>query len=205
MTNIAPSRRNIIAGLAATYGLSACGTPEGVTPASTEGPFYPTKSMRRADIDNDLVKILGRVTEAGGEVFTLRGRIMDRAGAPLANHRVEIWQCDLNGYYMHPGDDRSVDFDESFQGFGHDITDETGAYSFRTIKPTVYPGRTPHIHAKVFDGDRELLTTQFYIKGHPSNAGDGFFKRLSASHAESVSMEFTNTSNGLEAVVDVVI
>jgi len=170
MTNIAPSRRNIIAGLAATYGLSACGTPEGVTPASTEGPFYPTKSMRRADIDNDLVKILGRVTEAGGEVFTLRGRIMDRAGAPLANHRVEIWQCD-----------------------------------FRTIKPTVYPGRTPHIHAKVFDGDRELLTTQFYIKGHPSNAGDGFFKRLSASHAESVSMEFTNTSNGLEAVVDVVI
>ena len=36
-----------------------------------------------------------------------------------------------------------------FQGFGHDVTDAEGAYSFRTIKPVPYSGRTPHIHVKV--------------------------------------------------------
>lgn len=31
------------------------------TPSATDGSFYPTPTMRRADVDNDLVKILGSV------------------------------------------------------------------------------------------------------------------------------------------------
>jgi len=161
--------------------------------------------MRTPDIDNDLVKIMGRVAEAGGEVFTLRGTLAGSDGRPLAGHRIEIWQCDLNGNYMHPRDSRSADFDPAFQGFGHDMTDANGSYVFRTIKPTVYPGRTPHIHVKVFDGERELLTSQFYIKDHPDNRRDRLFNRMSSEEANAVSMEFVQGESGLESTVNIIL
>ncbi len=208
MTAPKKSRRSLLAGLAGFTGVSTlggCATAGVLTPRAMEGPFYPSPAMRTPDTDNDLVKIMGMVQEAGGEVFTLRGKITGRDGQPRAGHRIEIWQCDLNGNYMHPGDDRSANFDRAFQGFGHDMTGADGSYVFRTIKPTMYPGRTPHIHAKVFDGVRELLTTQIYIKGHPSNAGDGIFNDMTRAEADAVSMDFVRGQNGTEATINIVV
>lgn len=189
-------------------GISALGgraSATALTPGATEGPYYPTPAMRKPDLDNDLVKIMGLVEKAGGEVFTLRGTLASGDGQPLAGHRIEIWQCDVDGNYMHPRDRRSANFDQAFQGFGHDITDDSGNYLFRTIKPTIYPGRTPHIHVKIFNEDRELLTTQFYINDHPNNARDSLFKRMSSAEADAVSMKFVEGKNGLEATIDVVV
>ncbi len=202
------SRRNLLGGIAGFFGactLSTRTAAAALTPGAAEGPFYPTPAMRTPDIDNDLVRIRGRVEEASGEVFTLRGTLTGADAQPLARHRIEIWQCDLDGNYMHPRDRRSVNFDRAFQGFGHDVTDNDGNYVFRTIKPTIYPGRTPHIHVKVFDGSRELLTTQFYIKNHPINARDALFGRMSRVEANAVSMEFVQGATGLEAIVNVVV
>ncbi|NQZ30616.1 MAG: protocatechuate 3,4-dioxygenase [Oceanospirillaceae bacterium] len=176
-----------------------------LTPSTTEGPFYPTAAMRFSDVDNDLVKIIGIVNEAGGEVIHLKGRLLTKDGKALAGHRIEIWQCDVNGKYLHSGDNRSVVYDNGFQGFGHDISDIDGNYSFTTIKPTVYPGRTPHIHVKVLDGQRELLTTQFYIAGDKGNQADSLFRRMSAAQARSVSMVFTKHNNMLETSIDLII
>lgn len=47
-----------------------------------------------------------------------------------------------------------------------------------TIKPVPYTGRTPHIHVKVKKGDRELLTTQIFVNGHPQNKGDMVLRGL---------------------------
>ncbi|WP_217362467.1 hypothetical protein [Ruegeria arenilitoris] len=202
------SRRNLLGGIAGLFGASTLSTKAAaavLTPGAAEGPYYPTPAMRTPDIDNDLVRIRGRVEEAGGEVFTLRGALTGAEGQPLTRHRIEIWQCDLDGNYMHPRDRRRVNFDRAFQGFGHDVTDNDGNYVFRTIKPTIYPGRTPHIHVKVFDGRRELLTTQFYIKGHPNNASDALFSRMSKVEANAVSMEFVQGATGFEATVNVVV
>ena len=206
------TRRNFITRTLSAIGLIALGRPafaDDPTPASTEGPFYPSPAMRRADVDNDLVKIIGSVQEAGGEVCTLKGRIMDTDGAPLAECRIEIWQCDLNGKYLHTGDRQDIEFDPAFQGFGHDITDADGSYEFRTIKPVTYPGRTPHIHVKVFagpsDGESELLTSQFYIADHPANGRDRIFNRLSQSNADAVSMNFEVVDGVEQAVVDVIV
>ncbi|WP_226689547.1 protocatechuate 3,4-dioxygenase [Ruegeria arenilitoris] len=199
------TRRNLLTGFAAVAGgvffLRRADAAE-MTPRAAEGPFYPTPSMRMPDVDNDLVKVMGRVEEAGGEVITLRGRITDRNGAPRLGHRIEIWQCDLNGKYLHPGDGRNVVYDRGFQGFGHDITDEDGRYSFRTIKPGKYPGRTPHIHVKVLDGDTELLTTQFYAADEPENKRDSLYRRLSDEQAECVSMFFVETNSGIETEIN---
>ncbi|OED37909.1 protocatechuate 3,4-dioxygenase [Chromatiales bacterium (ex Bugula neritina AB1)] len=192
----------VLAGSAAFSGTAASAI---LTPPSTEGPFYPKESMRTADIDNDLVKVTGMVEKAGGEIFILKGRILSKDGSPRAGHRVEIWQCDVNGRYLHTGDKRDIPYDTGFQGFGHDITDDAGNYRFRTIKPTRYPGRTPHIHVKVCEGERELLTTQLYIAGEADNASDGIFQRLSNEQAKSVSMVITALDNSLEAQVDLII
>lgn len=173
-----------------------------LTPSATEGPFYPAPPMRFADADNDLVKIEGAVKNAGGEVIILKGRVLAGNGSPVEGARVEIWQCDANGRYLHTGDDRGAPRDEGFQGFGYVLTGPDGAYAFRTIKPVPYPGRTPHIHVKVLHQDREL-TTQFYINGHPQNAGDFLYQRMSAEQQHAVSMVFRDGADSVETTVDV--
>lgn len=208
MKNINYSRRGFLASFSSVVGgllVYRSAKAKGLTPQTTEGPFYPTPSMRFADVDNDLVKVEGAVRDAGGEIITLKGVVSDKQGRPLAGHRIEIWQCDVNGKYLHTADSQSTAYDQGFQGFGHDITDQSGAYRFRTIKPTQYPGRTPHIHVKVLRGNQEILTTQFYIKDHPNNARDGLFNWMSADEQSAVSMAFRNGSAGLEASVDVIV
>jgi protocatechuate 3,4-dioxygenase beta subunit len=201
-------RRGFLARLTAFAGALFAGSATGaaaLTPRATEGPFYPAGPMRFPDVDNDLVRVAGMVRAAGGEVIHLSGRVLDAAGAPQAGLRVEIWQCDVNGEYLHPGDDGGHVYDTGFQGFGHDITDADGRYSFRTIRPTVYPGRTPHIHVKVMNGPREVLTTQFYLADHPDNARDRLFNRLSPADRDKVTMRFSQGRESPETTVDLVI
>lgn len=146
------------------------------TPRLTEGPFYPDKLP--LDVDNDLIIINDHVTPAVGEITHLTGRILDAKGEPVKGAVVEIWQCDANAVYLHTGDSGSTrnQQDKNFQGFGRFTTASTGEYRFRTIKPIPYPGRpAPHIHVKVKKGDRELLTTQVFVRGHAGNARDGVF------------------------------
>jgi len=160
------------------------------TPKQTEGPFYPDKLP--LDTDNDLLIINDSITPGVGEVTHLTGRILDSKGDPLRNAVVEIWQCDNSGAYIHTGDKHLPEKDRNFQGFGRFTTGSTGEYYFRTIKPVVYPGRAPHIHVKVRKGGKELLTTQFYIKGHPANAKDGIFRSLRDPKAlELITLDFT--------------
>ena len=204
MSNPTPRRRFLrtALGLAGLGVLSRPAQAALLTPRQTEGPFYPTGSMRRADIDNDLVRIDGAVRQAGGHIIRLTGRVLDRSGRPIPEARVEIWQCDAWGNYMHTRDRGSDMHDPAFQGFGHDITDAQGRYSFRTIKPVPYPGRTRHIHVKAFAQGRGV-TTQFYLANEPANQRDGIFRRLSQAEQDAVSMRFTDTGGDPQATVDI--
>lgn len=145
------------------------------TPAQTEGPFYP--DLLPLDQDNDLIIVKGRQAAAAGEITDLSGRILDLRGNPLRGVTIEIWQVDHNGRYIHTAD-ASARNDANFQGFGRFETGRDGQYRFRTIKPVPYPGRTPHIHVKVYKGGRELLTTQLYVQGHPLNERDGILRSI---------------------------
>ncbi len=156
------------------------------TPRASEGPFYPPRLPD--DHDNDLVRIDSLVREAGGEILQLRGKVTDTDTNPIADAVVEIWQCDANGVYRHPGDPRPGLRDNAFQGFGRATTARDGSFYFRTIVPVPYPGRTPHIHAKVIVGRRPVLTTQFYLADHPQNARDFLFNRMSRPEQDRVSM-----------------
>ena len=115
-------------GLLPVWPLSASAATLAKTAKATEGPFYPESSMRTADVDNDLVKIDQSVKDANGEIVYLTGTVTDTASEPLSDLRIEIWQCDVNGRYLHTGDRNQAERDAGFQGFGHAYTDQSGHY-----------------------------------------------------------------------------
>lgn len=193
--NFRPNRRELLGVLSVTGALF---TTRGLfaeelvrTPAQTEGPFYPDHLP--LDKDNDLLKVGDDTTPAVGQVTQLSGRILDARGEPIRGAVVEIWQVDNNGAYLHSKDPRNASRDKHFQGYGKFETGSTGEYRFRTIKPVPYPGRTPHIHFKIRKGEKELLTTQCYIKGEAGNARDGVYAGIRDPRArESVTVAFAS-------------
>ena len=194
-TNGNISRRRVLGAATAAAGLAAA-LPLGPvmaglllpTPRQGMGPFYPqTKPL---DQDNDLTRVRGRTGRAEGRLIQLMGRVFDSAGAAVPDARVEIWQANSQGRYDHPGDSRDVPLDPNFQGFGHDITNATGGYRFRTIEPAPYPAsnswlRPPHIHFAVLSPRHGRFVTQMYFAGNPLNAEDWLLNGISDPEARA--------------------
>lgn len=198
-------RRTLVAAFVAAPALlvlraQAQSSPRPLTPAQSEGPFYPVQLP--ADRDNDLLQTgTRRYTE--GQPAWLEGQVLDPSGQPVAGATVEIWQCDEDGHYHHPGDGGRAD--PAFQGFGRVQVGADGRYRFRTIRPAPYGGRTPHIHVKVRQGPRELLTTQLYVEGEPRNARDFLWRRLSPQERALVTVPFRPAPQGLQAQFPIVV
>ncbi len=161
------------------------------TPSQTEGPYYPVALP--ADSDGDLLRN-GTLEYAQGQPLWLEGRVTDTQGVALSGGMVEIWQCDADGHYHHPGDGGKAS--PNFQGFGRVVLGRDGRYRFRTIRPAPYTGRTPHIHVKVRLPQRELLTTQMYVAGAPGNARDFLWSRLSPSERAALTMPISAANDG---------
>ena len=157
------------------------------TPWQGEGPFYPDKIP--AETDNDLVKRGYDSVEAGGKILILNGMLVNMKSQPVQGVSIEIWQTDKNGVYLHSGSFARDILDKNFQGFGRTKTDLNGRFFFRTIVPTEYPGRTPHIHMKLWREGKNVLTTQLYIHDHPQNKKDFLFQQMSLSEQRINSMK----------------
>jgi len=134
----------------------SCDSGHALTPSMTEGPFYKPASPLRSNL------IVGEVR---GAPLRIGGHVVDRACRPVANAVVELWQADGNGEYDNVG----------HRLRGHQRTDEQGRWSFVTVVPGEYPGRTRHIHFKVQRAGGRILTTQLYFPGEPRNARDRLF------------------------------
>lgn len=171
-----------------------------LTPSQTEGPFYPVALPR--DDDFDLLRH-GERRYGKGQPAWVGGRVLNPAGQALKGGVVEIWQCDQDGHYDHPRDGARMDPD--FQGFGRVTLSADGGFRFRTIRPAAYSGRTPHIHAKVKLGTKELLTTQLYVEGDPGNARDFLWSRLSPAGRAALTRPFVPGADGLSAEYTVVV
>ena len=198
-------RRNVTAALVFApmlwRGARAQAQPQRMaTPAQTEGPFYPVAIPR--DSDYDLLRN-GSMNYARGQAAWVDGSVSDLSGKPVAGAQVEIWQCDEEGRYHHPGDGGRAD--PAFQGFGRVTVGVDGRYRFRTIRPVAYSGRTPHIHVKVKLGTRELLTTQLYVAGDPHNERDMLWRRMPEPARAVVTVPFRPVSDGLQATFPIVV
>ena len=175
-------------------------TPRALTPAQTEGPFYPTAYP--ADSDFDLL-VQGDRRYSQGTPVWLDGVVTDIDGKPVRGAVVEIWQCDQQGHYHHPQDGGRAD--PAFQGFGRVSVGSAGEYRFRTIRPVAYSGRTPHIHVKVKLGRRELLTTQLYVDGDSHNERDFLWRSLDPVQRAALTVPFQAGQDGLAAKFRIVV
>jgi protocatechuate 3,4-dioxygenase beta subunit len=165
-----------------------------LTPTQSEGPFYPDRLPE--DRDADLLAN-GALRYGKGKAAWVQGTLTDAEGRALEGASIEIWQCDHDGRYHHTRDGSLAD--PAFQGFGRATVDAQGRWRFRTMKPVAYSVRTPHIHAKVKLGARELLTTQLYVEGEAGNAGDGLWRRLSAEDRALITAPYVDGTDGLSA------
>ena len=154
------------------------------------------------DADFDLLKN-GEQNYPKGQAAWLEGIVSDLNGKPVAGAQVEIWQCDHDGHYHHPGDSGKAD--QRFQGFGRAVAGSDGRYRFRTMRPVAYSGRTPHIHVKVKLGQREVLTTQLYVAGEPGNARDFLWRNMSDADRAALAVPFTSGNDGIRANFPIVL
>jgi protocatechuate 3,4-dioxygenase beta subunit len=207
-------RRTFVGGLTALGVYSSLQTPQKIiTPSQVEGPFYPYDEP--SIIDTDLVRLRAGDAQALGQVVHLFGTARTWDGNPIANLRVDLWQCDANGRYHHPLDKEARPLDPRFQGYGRARTDRNGQFQFRTIKPVSYSmgqtTRTPHIHLAAFDSRNNVrrLTTQLYIAGEPLNDTDQELSKLLRRQREALIRPWTNGDSielgALQARYDLVI
>jgi protocatechuate 3,4-dioxygenase beta subunit len=118
------------------------------TAEQTEGPYYLDVDAIRTDI------------REGREGVRLRLGIRVRSAGecePIKNAVVDIWHADAEGVYS------GVQGDDGRFLRGTQVTNADGIVEFETIYPGWYPGRTPHIHAKVHVDNATALTTQLYF------------------------------------------
>ena len=111
---------------------------------------------------------------AEGERVVLRGRIVDGAGAPLADGCVELWQT-------------SPEASDTWTGFGRAATDANGEFRFVTLKPAPLPIRphsnvaqAPHCALTLFARGLLIhLHTRVYFAGEALNDHDPLLSSLS--------------------------
>jgi protocatechuate 3,4-dioxygenase beta subunit len=197
-------RKFLTAGLGVTsvLGLSSltrAGACLGLTPAQTEGPFYPVKDQ--PDEDWDLVRVNGHTREAIGEIIYISGTVTDKNCKPISGALVEIWQACASGRYDHPSDTNTAALDPDFQYWGKSVSDKDGKYGFRTILPGSYPAdtdwiRPPHIHFKIHKLRFHELTTQLYFAGQALNDQDKILQQLSVQDKNKVVAKIKTDSSG---------
>ena len=134
-----------------------CKSKAAATPRQTEGPFYSPNTPRRDSLVEHGTK---------AERIVVTGLVLAPDCRPLAGAMLDFWHTDEKGAYDNSG----------FRYRGHVFTDAQGRYRVETIVPSLYPGRTRHIHVKVGMAGRPPLTTQLYFPGDTGNARDGLYR-----------------------------
>lgn len=140
------------------------------------GPFFHflTPEWRTADRTPGVMA----GPNAQGEHIQLRVRVLDRAGKPVTNAMIELWQADANGKYNHPADTQGKTPDPDFQGFGRLASKDDGLCVFDTVKPGRSPGvnnelQAPHISVSIFaPGLLRRVVTRIYFAGEQANDHD---------------------------------
>jgi protocatechuate 3,4-dioxygenase beta subunit len=143
-----------------SHGILAQAAACALTPDSGEGPFYFDANRVRADVTEGAV----------GAPLELAIRILREDGcASFAGARVDLWQADALGLYSGYREQSGVGgistasaVDRTFLR-GAQLADAEGWVRFKTIYPSWYGGRTPHIHVKVLLDAEELTATQIFF------------------------------------------
>jgi protocatechuate 3,4-dioxygenase, alpha subunit len=127
-----------------------------------------------------------------GEPVRIEGRVFDGDGKPVSDAAVELWQANGQGKYASPEDSQEKPLEPGFRGFGRSLTDEAGAFRFRTVKPGRVPGpdgklQAPDLSVTVFmRGLLKQLVTRMYFPDDPANADDPVLRLVPAERRSTL-------------------
>src|SRR5687767_7845450 len=127
-----------------------------------------------------------------GQRLRLEGRVLDGDGKPVNDAALEVWQANSHGKYASPEDPQDKPLEPSFRGYGRSLTDDAGAFRFRTIKPGRVPGpdgrlQAPHLAVTIFmRGLLKQLLTRVYFPDDPSHNEDPILKLVPAERRSTL-------------------
>ncbi|HRI21934.1 MAG TPA: hypothetical protein PLA68_13325 [Panacibacter sp.] len=142
-----------------------------LTPKESVGPFpYPggeiTNPLQRIDITEG--------QQGTPLIYKFTVVNINNNCFPVQNARVDIWQCNKDGYYSGYGGQKGGTFgikDYTGQTWlrGYQVSDINGMVNFNSIYPGWYAGRATHIHLEVFINNRLKRQTQLAFPENISN------------------------------------
>jgi catechol 1,2-dioxygenase len=156
------------------------GTTE--TAANLLGPFWRLNSPPTEN-GGSIVR-----SPTPGPALVVRGTVSDEAGRPVAAAEVDVWHASPVGLYDNQDPEQA---DMNLRG--KFTTDESGGFSFRTVKPAGYPiptggvvgkllaaqerhpYRPAHLHALIFKPGYKTLVSQIYVNDDPVLDNDAQF------------------------------
>ena len=131
---------------ALTFTSNASAASCAATQALTEGPYYSTDTPVRSNI----------ISSQAGIKTTFTITVVDTSCKAVKGAKVDIWHANAAGQYSA--------VEGNTQNFlrGTQTTNAKGQVTFTTIYPGWYPGRTMHVHFKVWKNGQQVLTSQFF-------------------------------------------
>jgi protocatechuate 3,4-dioxygenase alpha subunit len=151
------------------------------TPGQTIGPFFGYALPFPGDSQ--------LVPPGSSDAIRFHGTVFDGSGAPVPDALIEIWQPGPDGSVVQAAGSLHRD-GFTFTGWGRASTDNTGHFTFATLKPG---GERPFFAVTVFArGLLDRLFTRAYPPG-PGLAEDAFLKRVDAGRRDTlIATEETN-------------
>lgn len=152
------------------------------TDQSLLGPFWRLNSPR-VENGGSIVR-----SETPGPALFVTGRVVDKAGHPIAGAEVDVWHASPVGFYENQ-DPAQVDMNLR----GKFETDREGRFSFRSVMMAGYPiptdgvvgrlltvqnrhpYRPAHLHALIFKPGFKVLISQVYDPADPHIDSDPQF------------------------------
>lgn len=144
------------------------------TDQSLLGPFWRLNSPRVAN-GGSIVR-----SDTPGAPLFVTGRVVDKAGNPVAGAEVDVWHASPVGLYENQDPEQA---DMNLRG--KLTTDEEGRFAFRSVKMVGYPiptdgavgrllkaqhrhpFRPAHLHALIFKPGFKVLISQVYDPADP--------------------------------------
>ena len=150
------------------------------TAASMLGPFWRMHSPR-VENGGSLLR-----SPTPGPAFVFTGHVLDRDGQPIAGAEVDVWHSTPAGLYEQQDPEQA-----EMNLRGKLTTDDTGTFSFRSVKPAGYPiptdgnvvgdllraqnrhpFRPAHVHVLIVKPGFKTLISQVYMPDDPRLESD---------------------------------
>lgn len=155
--------------------------PDNATVGTLLGPFHTHDAVEHEQGTSIC-------SEGKGEPLLIEGLLTDPSGKPILGAKVDLWECDENGFYDTQYSDR-----DGADMRGIVTTKEDGSFVIKATRPVPYPiphdgpvgrllkrinrhpFRPAHIHFIIEKPGYDKLITALYHKGDPYETSDAVF------------------------------